>query len=281
MKPQVVSVIIPVFNGEKYLGEAIESVIAQTYRFVETIVIDDGSTDNSASVARRFGESVKYFHQTNQGTGAARNRGASLSGGDFLAFLDQDDLWLPDKLYRQMQVFAAVPDLDIVFGHLRQFHSPDLDECMKLRVNCIDRNQPGYSPSAMFHCRRRISGLIPVNTIHSQFHTFIQIGAVELSEVSEHDIQVWNRSETSSGGIIYPVTKGHPDREKPESLLPRGLHRVGRRLCLDLSGGSISRTRQNAWQPMHYYLSSIHRYGFDEPIGLSDHTLYGLTQVFF
>ena len=149
MKPWVVSVIIPVFNGEKYLGEAIESVIVQTYPFVEIIVIDDGSTDNSAAVARHFGEFVKYFYQTNQGTAAARNRGVSFAGGNFLAFLDQDDLWLPDKLDYQMLVFATDPDQDIVFGHVKQFHSPELDECMKRRIHCTDESQSGYSPSAM------------------------------------------------------------------------------------------------------------------------------------
>jgi glycosyltransferase involved in cell wall biosynthesis len=149
MKPCVVSVIIPVFNGERYLGEAIESVMTQTYGPIEIIVVDDGSTDNSGAVARHYGGLVKYFYQTNQGTAAARNRGVSLAGGSFLAFLDQDDLWLADKLCCQMQLFATVPDQDIVFGHVKQFHSPDLDESMKRRVYCINEPQPGYSPSAM------------------------------------------------------------------------------------------------------------------------------------
>jgi len=144
-----VSVIIPVFNGERYLGEAIESVIAQTLRPIEIIVVDDGSPDNSQEVACHYGEFVKYFHQTNQGTATARNYGINLARGSFLAFLDQDDLWLADKLYRQMQVFTSFPEQDIVFGHVKQFHSPDLEEWMKRKIHCNDEPQPGYSPSAM------------------------------------------------------------------------------------------------------------------------------------
>src|SRR5919205_4589183 len=98
-------VIIPVYNGESYVAEAIESILDQTYRPAEVIVVDDGSTDNTAEVVKRFGDVVQYHHQPNRGAGAARNRGVELSHGEFLAFLDADDLWHKDKLAHQIQAF--------------------------------------------------------------------------------------------------------------------------------------------------------------------------------
>jgi glycosyltransferase involved in cell wall biosynthesis len=116
----LVSVVIPVYNGEAFLAEAIESVAAQTYRQFELIVIDDGSTDRSGEIARGF-SFVRCERQAKAGPGAGRNHGASLSSGQFLAFLDADDLWLSDKLERQLAAFRDEPQLDAVFGHAEEF----------------------------------------------------------------------------------------------------------------------------------------------------------------
>src|SRR4051812_26931964 len=112
----LISVIIGVFNGEPYLREAIESVLAQTYSPVELIVVDDGSEDATGALATGFGRRLHYVRQPNGGMGAARNTGLSLATGDYLAFLDADDRFLPDKLERQMAVFEADPSVDMVFG---------------------------------------------------------------------------------------------------------------------------------------------------------------------
>lgn len=125
-KAALVSIVVPVFNGERYLAEAIESVLAQTYRPLEVIVVDDGSTDASRQVVDRFCSPVRYIFQPHQGPGAARNRGIEAGHGRFCAFLDADDLWTEDKLMRQMNVFASDPDLDMIFAHIEQFHSPEL-----------------------------------------------------------------------------------------------------------------------------------------------------------
>ena len=145
----LVSVIIPVYNGEKYLAEAIESVLAQTYRPIEVIVVDDGSTDGSADVAKGFVPFVQYCFQPNGGTGAARNLGIDLALGSFFAFLDADDVWVKDKLTLQMATFDANPDVDIVFGHVQQFHSPELDDSVRNRIRCPAEPMPGHLPSAM------------------------------------------------------------------------------------------------------------------------------------
>jgi len=120
----LVSVIIPVYNCERYLAEAIESVIIQNYRPIEIIVIDDGSTDGSADVAKKFGQAARYCFLQHSGISAARNRGIDLAHGTFIAFLDADDIWVQNKLALQMAVFGKKPDLDMVFGLLKHFRSP-------------------------------------------------------------------------------------------------------------------------------------------------------------
>ena len=145
----LVSVIIPVYNGERYLAEAIGSALAQSYRPFEIIVIDDGSTDGTGQVVKPFIPPVRYFYQANGGTGAARNRGIQVAQGNFFAFLDADDLWQPDKLSLQMAVFASDPQADVVFGHLQQFFSPDVQDSLKGKIACDTTVMPGYLPSAM------------------------------------------------------------------------------------------------------------------------------------
>ena len=127
-KLPLVSVIIPVFNGEKYLLEAIESVLRQPYQPFELIVVDDGSTDNSGSIAKGLASQLRYVYQENGGLGAALNTGIELSRGCFLSFLDADDLWKENKLMHQMTVFEDKPDIDIVFGQIKEFYSPELDQ---------------------------------------------------------------------------------------------------------------------------------------------------------
>jgi len=144
-----VSVIIPVYNCKRYLGEAIESALAQTYRPIEVIVLDDGSTDGSADVAKRFAPLVRYDFQPNSGAGAARNRGVGLAQGSFLAFLDADDLWAEDKLTRQMAAFDDDPELAMVFGYVKQFYSPELDERVKKRIGLPVETMPGHHVGTM------------------------------------------------------------------------------------------------------------------------------------
>lgn len=121
----LVSIIVPVYNGERFLDTALNSVLAQTYRPIEIIVIDDGSTDHTAKVAQSH-EQVRYAYQTNGGIGEALNHGITLATGDYFSFLDADDLWTENKLTRQLQCFASDISLEAVFGHLQQFYGdPD------------------------------------------------------------------------------------------------------------------------------------------------------------
>jgi glycosyltransferase involved in cell wall biosynthesis len=121
-----VSVIIPVRDTERYLREAIHSALGQTLRPAEVLVVDDGSSDGSLAVARSFAERVTVFEGAHGGTGATRNFGVERASGDFLAFLDADDHWVPEKLAWQIDMFVQDPALDLVFGQVRQFYSPDV-----------------------------------------------------------------------------------------------------------------------------------------------------------
>jgi glycosyltransferase involved in cell wall biosynthesis len=123
----LISVMIGVYNAEPYLAEAIESVLAQDYVPLELIVVDDGSNDGSAEVAKSFPQ-VNYFFQENAGNGAARNRAVEAATGDLFAFVDADDRFTPGKLTLQKAALDADPALDMVFGHVREFLSPELDE---------------------------------------------------------------------------------------------------------------------------------------------------------
>jgi glycosyltransferase involved in cell wall biosynthesis len=145
----LVSAIIPVHNGERYLAEAIESVLSQLDPCLELIVVDDGSTDGSAGVARSFGSRVCYTFQAPAGAGAARNRGVALSRGELLAFLDADDVWAPHKLTQQRAALAAVAERDIVTGQVKQFHSPELDASITSKTHCPTEVMPGYLFGAM------------------------------------------------------------------------------------------------------------------------------------
>jgi glycosyltransferase involved in cell wall biosynthesis len=148
-KNDLVSVIIPVYNCERYLAEAIESALVQTYRPIEVIVLDDGSTDGSGEVAKRFVPPVRYYFQPNAGLGAARNMGISLAQGSLFAFLDSDDVWLEGKLTCQMAVLDDNPELDMVFGYARQFTSPELDQQSKTKIRPSDEVLPGYFAGTM------------------------------------------------------------------------------------------------------------------------------------
>jgi glycosyltransferase involved in cell wall biosynthesis len=124
----LISCIVPVFNGERYLGETLDSILAQTYRPLEIIVADDGSTDGTPAVVASYGERVRYLSQLNAGPAAARNLGLCAARGEFIAFLDADDLWHPEKLARQMARFQARPELDMCVTHALNFWIPELRE---------------------------------------------------------------------------------------------------------------------------------------------------------
>lgn len=112
----VISVIIPTFNRAHLLGQAVRSVLDQQFESLEIIIVDDGSTDETPMVVAEMGSSVRYVRQDNKGAAAARNVGVELAKGQYIAFLDSDDLFLPEKLRMQSAVLASDPDVGMVYA---------------------------------------------------------------------------------------------------------------------------------------------------------------------
>lgn len=110
-----VSVIIPTYNCGQYICQAVDSVLAQTYRDFELVVVDDGSTDNTRELLMQFGKNLRYIYQENKGMTAARNTGIKNSSGEYIAFLDSDDIWLPNKLERQVKLLDEAPEVGLVY----------------------------------------------------------------------------------------------------------------------------------------------------------------------
>ncbi|MBC7964102.1 MAG: glycosyltransferase [Steroidobacteraceae bacterium] len=121
MMPSRVSVIIPVHNGEKYIVEAIESVLAQTYADVECLVVDDGSTDRTSRLVSGYGERVRYLYQDNAERSVARNNGLKNMTGEYVSFLDADDYLAPEKIADQVAFLTAHPELNAVYSKVRYF----------------------------------------------------------------------------------------------------------------------------------------------------------------
>ena len=160
----LISVMIGAYNAAPYLGEAIESVFAQDYEPIELIVVDDGSTDGTADVARGFAQ-VHVIQQENGGNGAARNRAVENASGELYAFLDADDRFTPGKLTLQKAALDADPGLHIVFGHVREFLSPELDEETRasLRPPAPDP-MPWTAPNLMLVRRESFERVGPFTT---------------------------------------------------------------------------------------------------------------------
>ncbi len=128
-----ISAVIPAYNNGKYIGRAIESVLAQSYKPLEVIVVDDGSTDNTKEIVASFGDEVRYIHKDNGGASSARNAGILAAKGDWVAFLDADDQWLPCRLKNQVLLLEKAPSLNWV--------SSNYINCL-----CLSERKAPYNP---------------------------------------------------------------------------------------------------------------------------------------
>ncbi len=195
-----VSAIIPLYNGERFIRDAIESVLCQTFQDFELIVVDDGSTDQGKDVVLSNGGPVTYLHQENSGVCTARNRGFVNSRGQYIAFLDQDDVWYPRKLEIQLGLLERNLDLDVVYS--------DMD-LIDASGNIIEHNflrNSGARGAAIF------STVIPdfpnpfpyPSAVMMRKEIFTRCGMYDASfkKNNSEDIELWARI-TKLGGRFY------------------------------------------------------------------------------
>ena len=197
MRPTI-SCVIPVFNAAKYLAEALDSVLAQTVVPNEIILVDDGSTDESAQVAAKYGRHARLVSQENRGPAAARNRGLQLARGELIAFLDADDLWATDKTERQCDAFARQPDLSICITHARNFWAPELQH------EQAHVDQRYTEPHAGYVCQ----------CLMARRSVFDRVGLFDESLRLSEDTDWFSRAERA--GVVKQVL--------PEVLVHRRLH---------------------------------------------------------
>ena len=159
----LVSVIICVYQGARHLRQAITSALEQTYPAVEVVVVNDGSTDRSDEICRALAGHIVYVTQENAGLPRARNRGIRASAGEYIAFLDQDDVWRPDKLEKQMRLFAENPDLGLVYSDFSQIDHDarvvmERTHGSKMRRGFVlpDLYEENFVGSLTAVCRRRV-----------------------------------------------------------------------------------------------------------------------------
>lgn len=200
MKP-LISVIVPVFNGERFIADAINSIVTQDYAPIEIVVIDDGSTDLTSEIAQT-NERVIYHRQERQGPGAARNLGVERAHGDLLAFLDADDLWLAGKISRQQEVMER-ERCDAVFTHAVQFRDKnDADSAPRA----------GYFPGTMLIRREAFERVGKFATDRATRETFDwQVRAVSAGLRFEILPQVFYRRRLhgENRGIVEPNWDGY------------------------------------------------------------------------
>jgi glycosyltransferase involved in cell wall biosynthesis len=161
MEAPRISVIMPCYNAARYVGEALRSVCGQSPRPIEVIVIDDGSTDESAAIAEGFGPLVRCARQENRGISDARNRGLALARGNVIAFLDADDVWTADSLTRRAEVLDTDTEADCVAGLVEQFVSPELPDEIRARLVCPEGASAARAAGSLL-IRRRVFDRIGV-----------------------------------------------------------------------------------------------------------------------
>jgi glycosyltransferase involved in cell wall biosynthesis len=181
----MISVIIPTYNSANFISEAIGSVLHQTCSDYEIIVIDDGSTDNTKEIIEKYFPQVKYFYIPNQGVSRARNYGIQMARGEFIAFLDADDLWLPEKLEKQLEVFKADQELMMVFTENLDF---DTDGFRKTLYWKKERLMKGDVVKNIF-----LYSNVTTSTVMVRRQVFWEIGCFEESLKAAEDDNLWMR----------------------------------------------------------------------------------------
>lgn len=201
MSVPLVSVVVPVFNGERYLAESVRSALGQSWPKVEVLIVDDGSTDGSLQVARDLASDprVRLLSGANGGPARARNLGIRESRGEFIAFLDADDLWLPHKLERQIPLFSGSPSPDVVYSQ-------------RLTVDAEGEEIEGYRPPVL-HGRvldeMWVDNFICMSSAVVRRGLFDRVGLLDEALRMSEDFDFWLRAaiHCTFRGVEEPLVK--------------------------------------------------------------------------
>ena len=196
MSTNSVSVVMPVHNGQQFIRQSIQSALDQVGCEVELIVVDDGSTDNTAQIVRSFGARVRYVFQANAGPAAARNAGIEFAQHEWIAFLDADDLWTSDKLSRQLKLAQDI-DAQLVYSNTKNFGSDDVDEL---------RSVPDEMPAGDVYHHLLLDNFVTLSSVLIRRETLISVDGFRTSYRGTEDWDLWLR--LSSAGVEF-----HPIRE--------------------------------------------------------------------
>jgi glycosyltransferase involved in cell wall biosynthesis len=198
----LISVIIPCYNAQAYLAEAIDSALNQSHTHIEVLVIDDGSTDNSARIAKSYKNEVRliYLHKENSGLSSARNLGIQRSSGPYIALLDADDRWEPHKLSRQIETFQTAPSCGMVFTDYSTFDSQGLRDTR--------RNVDHHTGIVEYSQLLSRSNFIYPSTVLIRRSVFDVCGNFDESLRSIEDYDMWLRiaQKFEVRGVREPLT---------------------------------------------------------------------------
>lgn len=188
-----VSVIIPTYNRAKLIRRAVDSVLSQSYKDYEIIIVDDGSTDNTKEILANYDGSIRYIYKNNEGISATRNRGIKEAKGEFIAFLDSDDEWLPDKLALQADLLEKNKKLGLV--------------CSKMIILNGNSEKIGMKPEQKtgedFRELLEIGGDLPTSTVMVRKECFDKVGVFDELLPPMEDFEMWVR--IASKYDIYTV----------------------------------------------------------------------------
>lgn len=219
-----VSVITAAYNHAKFVRQMAESVQAQTFRDFEHIVVDDGSTDGTADVLKSFGNEIIYVRENNRGTQAARNTALQISSGDYIALLDSDDVWLPEKLERQMKVFAEFQDAGLVYSFAymidsegnvgndgKPFGKPVAHGRDTLKEIMIQNPVPALT--AVFHRRwiRELGGFDESLEVAADWDLWLRIAAHGPVNCVQEPLALYRLHQSNTWNVAYPNGRFHED----------------------------------------------------------------------
>jgi glycosyltransferase involved in cell wall biosynthesis len=240
--PPRISVVIPCYNAERYVAATLRSVLAQTLPAAEVIVVDDGSRDASAELVRSQFPGVTLLRQPNQGVAAARNRGIEHASGDWIAFVDADDIWLPGKLAAQWALLGSRPDARIAYTAWQVWHSTEPEPAPQLLAQlsaAADDEVRWAGASGWIYPELLLDCVVWTSTVLAERALLQQLGGFDAGLRIGEDYDLWLRASRVTPilrlprpGALYrmhpqSITKGAPAKNHKGEVVGRALQRWG------------------------------------------------------